>query len=81
MKRTPLALASASGHIRRLAAQAANAAKTRFLANMSHQLRTPLNAIIGFSEIIAQQLFGEIGNSRYVEYSSDILRYPGAVPL
>ena len=56
------------------AAEAANAAKTRFLANMSHELRTPLNAIIGFSEIIHGQLFGLIGNDRYLDYSGDILR-------
>ncbi len=56
------------------AAEAANAAKTRFLANMSHELRTPLNAIIGFSEIIHGQLFGAIGNDRYLDYSGDILR-------
>ncbi len=55
-------------------AEAANAAKTRFLANMSHELRTPLNAIIGFSEIINGQLFGGIGNDRYLDYSGDILR-------
>jgi len=39
----------------RSAAEAADAAKTRFLATMSHELRTPLNAIIGFSDIIAQE--------------------------
>jgi signal transduction histidine kinase/HAMP domain-containing protein len=55
-------------------AEAANASKTRFLANMSHELRTPLNAIIGFSEIIAGQLFGKLGNGRYLDYSQDILR-------
>jgi signal transduction histidine kinase/HAMP domain-containing protein len=55
-------------------AEAANAAKTRFLANMSHELRTPLNAIIGFSEIINAQLFGEVGNARYLDYSGDIWR-------
>lgn len=33
-------------------AEAANQAKTHFLAKMSHELRTPLNAIIGFSEIL-----------------------------
>ena len=56
------------------AAEAANAAKTRFLANMSHELRTPLNAIIGFSEIINSQLFGTVGNDRYLDYSGDIMR-------
>ncbi|MEI8393446.1 MAG: CHASE domain-containing protein [Rhodospirillaceae bacterium] len=33
-------------------AEAANSAKSRFLATMSHELRTPLNAIIGFSDIM-----------------------------
>jgi signal transduction histidine kinase/HAMP domain-containing protein len=55
-------------------AEAAYAAKTRFLANMGHELRTPLNAIIGFSEIIHGELFGSIANARYIEYSGDILR-------
>jgi signal transduction histidine kinase len=55
-------------------ADAANASKSRFLANMSHELRTPLNAIIGFSEIINDQLFGDLGNERYLDYSGDILR-------
>ncbi len=41
---------------------------------MSHELRTPLNAIIGFSEIISGQLFGNLGNVRYLDYSHDILR-------
>jgi len=54
-------------------AEAASAAKSRFLANMSHELRTPLNAIIGFSEILAGQLFGPLGNPKYAEYSGDIL--------
>ncbi|MBS0281918.1 MAG: HAMP domain-containing protein, partial [Proteobacteria bacterium] len=53
----------------KMEAEAANAAKTRFLANMSHELRTPLNAIIGFSEIINGQLFGDLGNARYLDYS------------
>jgi signal transduction histidine kinase/HAMP domain-containing protein len=55
-------------------AEAASAAKSRFLANMSHELRTPLNAIIGFSEILSGQIFGALGNPRYVEYSGDIMR-------
>ncbi len=58
----------------KLAAENSNAAKTRFLANMSHELRTPLNAIIGFSEIIAAQMFGAIANAKYVDYATDIMR-------
>ena len=37
------------------AAEAANKAKSRFLATMSHELRTPLNAVIGFSETLLRQ--------------------------
>ena len=55
-------------------AEAASDAKSRFLANMSHELRTPLNAIIGFSEILTGQMFGALGNPRYIEYSGDIMR-------
>jgi len=53
-------------------AEIANRAKSESLANMSHELRTPLNAIIGFSELIATQALGEIGNARYTEYAGDI---------
>ena len=34
------------------AADAANAAKTRFLLNMSHDIRTPMNAILGYSKLM-----------------------------
>jgi two-component system cell cycle sensor histidine kinase PleC len=57
---------------KRFEAEAANASKTAFLANMSHELRTPLNAILGFSEIIAQECFGPVGNPRYRDYAGDI---------
>lgn len=36
------------------AAEAANQAKSVFIANMNHELRTPLNAILGFSELMAK---------------------------
>jgi signal transduction histidine kinase len=36
----------------REAAEAANVAKTNFVAKMSHELRTPLNSVIGFANIL-----------------------------
>ncbi len=59
-------------HEERLKAEDASRAKSAFLANMSHELRTPLNAVIGFSEIMAKELFGPIGNDQYRQYSHDI---------
>lgn len=50
----------------------ANQAKSEFLALMSHELRTPLNAIIGFSDMISHEVFGQIGDKKYIEYSNDI---------
>jgi len=56
----------------RAASEAANAAKSQFLANVSHELRTPLNAIIGFSTMLREEQFGKMGNEKYVEYARDI---------
>ncbi|WP_407175808.1 sensor histidine kinase [Bradyrhizobium sp. STM 3562] len=53
----------------RSAAEAADAAKTRFLATMSHELRTPLNAIIGFSEMIAREDALMLDAARRKEYA------------
>jgi signal transduction histidine kinase len=53
-------------------AEAANQAKSRFLATMSHELRTPLNAIIGFSELMLREVMGPIENRHYRSYVADI---------
>ncbi|MCF8470848.1 MAG: hypothetical protein K9G30_08690, partial [Parvibaculum sp.] len=58
----------------RARAEEANRAKSHFLANMSHELRTPLNAIIGFSEVMASEIFGKHANPTYKEYANDINR-------
>ncbi len=57
----------------KIRAEEANRSKSEFLANMSHELRTPLNAINGFSEIMLEEMFGELGDARYKEYVGDIL--------
>jgi signal transduction histidine kinase len=53
-------------------AEDSNQARGRFLATMSHELRTPLNAIIGFSELLVEQLVGEL-NPVQKEYLSHVL--------
>ena len=57
-------------------ARMANAAKTRFLFNMSHDIRTPMNAIIGFTHLLSENL-ADIKKSREyigkIQSSSNLL--------
>jgi signal transduction histidine kinase len=53
--------------------EAANRAKDQFLSGMSHELRTPLHTVIGFSELLSEQLDGEL-NQKQQRYVSHIQR-------
>jgi two-component system sensor histidine kinase/response regulator len=50
----------------------ANRSKSDFLANMSHELRTPLNSVIGFSEVLEDEMFGQL-NEKQHSYVGNIL--------
>jgi len=67
-----LEAARANSDEARRRAEAANIAKSRFLAQMSHELRTPLNAILGFSEVMKSEIFGPHQVPAYKDYCSDI---------
>lgn len=59
------------------AAEAADKAKSLFLAAMSHELRTPLNAVIGFSDIIKSEQERQGGNENHAKLA-DLISQSGA---
>ncbi|MFZ2989665.1 ATP-binding protein, partial [Ideonella sp.] len=52
-------------------AEAANRAKSAFLANTSHEIRTPLNALLGLARLARQPEVDEIRRRNYIEQISD----------
>ncbi|MDX5331954.1 MAG: HAMP domain-containing histidine kinase [Caulobacteraceae bacterium] len=61
--------------IRRLEARAEDERRS-FLRMASHELRTPLNSILGFSELIAGEIYGPVGAPEYKTYA-ELIRDSG----
>ena len=62
-------------HDRRIEAEEASTAKSRFLSTMSHEIRTPLNAIIGLSHILqdSKPREDQVDNVEALNYSGKLL--------
>lgn len=64
-----------TAELRRLLDDARERDRSRmvFLGHVSHELRTPINALAGFLQIMADEMYGPIGNERYRGYVSMLL--------
>jgi len=63
--------------IRPPAGQIASHDWAELMARINHELRTPLNAVIGFSDVMALEMFGPLGNERYQDYVRHISESAG----
>jgi len=59
------------------AGQIVNHDWAELMARINHELRTPLNAVIGFSDVMALEMYGPLGNERYHDYVRHISESAG----
>ncbi len=56
----------------KVAIDIARSSRRQFLSHMHHELRTPLNAVIGFADMMLAEMFGPLGNGKYMQYVQHI---------